>query len=357
MGTQAPRASTRDELLLRVARLPLAARVGANLRTRCRAATDAPRIAVGVSGGPDSTALLLVLAALWRRGGRAPAPTAVTIHHGLRVEADEECASVARLARRLGIPFRRIDVHVPRDRGNIAAAARRERYDALRAAAEAIDAPYVAVAHHAEDRLETMLLAVARGRGLRGCASPRWSRQLGGGVRLLRPLLDVGKVECEALCDACDVGYAVDATNDDPTRGRGHLRRAVLPKYLARWPHAALNASRVVDEAAIAVDLLDRFVDRRFGPDARCEWTRAEFRAVEPEVAAWALRRQALRLACEIADRVPRTVWERAARSACDDSDRPRHFSWGPLRLTITANAVSLLSTAERDPSDLRRRR
>jgi tRNA(Ile)-lysidine synthase len=300
------------------------------------------RIVVGVSGGPDSTALVAVLAGLAKRRRSSPQPIVVCVHHGLREEADEECALVARLARRLGLPFERIDVRPGLRRGNVSANARQDRYAVLRDAAIRHGARLVATGHHAGDRLETMLLGLARGRGLRGLASPRWTRSLGQGVRLVRPLLDVDKEACVALCETLDLVSVDDRSNHDPARARGHLRRAVLPPLLSRYPTLALHASRASDEAAAALRALERLVARRFGPRRQREWERDRFRAADAVLASWALRRAAYAADPNFALLVPRSGWDRAARAARDGSERPRIFRWGRLCCVVRSDVVRL---------------
>lgn len=334
--------ATRSALLRDVSREPLTGLVDANLRERCRVDGGLRRrIVVGASGGPDSTALVLILAALARRREPGPEPIVVCVHHGLRVEADEECAMTARLARRLGLVCERIDVRPAARRGNLSANARDDRYAALKSVAVRVGARAVATAHHADDRLETMLLALARGRGLRGLATPRWTRSLGDGVRLVRPLLDATKDECVGLCERLAIPYASDPSNLDPARARGHLRRSVLPALSARYPGLARHASRTADEAALALRAIDALVLRRFG--AASIWPRSSFVGVERAIAAWALRRAAERLDHDATVEVPRRAWDQAARAATNAASRPREFVWSHrLRCTITERDVRI---------------
>lgn len=334
-----------EELLLRIARSPLAARTAEALARRCGIAPTAGRIVVGVSGGPDSMALLAMLAALHARGGRAPEPVAVTIHHGLRDEADEECALVARFARLLGVACERCDLRLERG-ADLSARARTARYAALAESAGRWQASAVATGHHAEDRLETLLLAIGRGRGLRGVAAPRWSRSLAPGVRLVRPLLETTKAECAALLDACDIAYAEDPSNLDPTRGRGHLRRAVLPHIVARWPHAARNASFAIDEAILARAALERSVARRFGPARTPRWRRERFLGCDVELAAWALRRACFAADPRTAESIGRASWRRAAAAAVDEARSPRVFRWGRLTLRVGADEIAITESS-----------
>ncbi|MBL9118355.1 MAG: tRNA lysidine(34) synthetase TilS [Phycisphaerae bacterium] len=315
-------------------------------------------IVVGCSGGPDSTALAAILAALAqrrRRGSqRVPSPLLVAIHHGLRAEADEECAMVARLARRLGVSAKRIDVRPAQRPGNVAANARDDRYEALAMAAIGCGARAVAVAHHAADRLESLLLGLVRGRGLRAATSPSWRRRLGfpegeasrqPSIHLVRPLLDTTKEECLAFCEQFGLAYAIDPSNADPARSRGHLRRTVMPGLLQRWPGVLGHASHFADEAELALAALERLVRRRMGRSAGgksgsaswpSRWTRDQCRAEDPVIVAWAIRSAAASIAGAIIQRVPRATWTRIARAACGDDPTPKRFLLTPApRATV----------------------
>ncbi|MDZ4830775.1 MAG: tRNA lysidine(34) synthetase TilS [Phycisphaerae bacterium] len=330
-----------SNLLREVSREPLTGLVAANLTARCRVGAAQQPVVVGASGGPDSSALVLVLAALARRRVAGPEPIIVCVHHGLRAEADEECAMTARLARRLGLPFERVDIRPALRPGNLSANARDERYAALRAAAIRNGAALVATAHHADDRLETMLLALARGRGLRGLATPRWGRSLGEGVRLVRPLLNATKQQCVALCERVGVASATDPSNADSSRARGHLRNAVLPALLSRYPGLAKHASSTADEAAIALRALESMAKRRFGEGSR--WKRRDFSGADLTLTAWVFRRAAFRIDAESALLVPRRGWEQMARAAVGDGTRPRTFEWSHrIRGIVTLEHVAL---------------
>ena len=332
------------ELLRELARNPLTVHVRRMLLERCGLAKerspDPVPIVVGCSGGPDSTALAAMLAAIGhraRRGGPSIAPIVVAVHHGLRSAADEECEMVARLARRLGVRFERIDVRPAERTGNLAANARDDRYEALTEVAKRHGARHVVVAHHSGDRLETLLLGIARGRGLRGASQPRWRRRLGRGCVLLRPLLATTKASCVELCERNGLPYAIDPSNQDPTRGRGFLRREVVPAMLRRWPLFEANASRLGDEAGLALAALEATISRCFGPPSQREWRRGSCRAADPLLVAWAIRRAAVAMAPERATRISRDTWDRVGRAACDGKRSPRRFELGERPLGSAA--------------------
>src|SRR5580700_9502733 len=124
-------------------------------------------VLVAVSGGPDSIALLHVLALLRRRLGFGL--FAHGVDHGLRAEAAAELDLTEGFCRSLDVPFSRTRVAVPPG-GNLQARARSVRWEALRAAASRAGADRVATGHHAGDRAETLLMRLLRGTGVNGLA-------------------------------------------------------------------------------------------------------------------------------------------------------------------------------------------
>ncbi len=230
--------------------------------------TSADRIALAVSGGPDSLALLDCVAR-WRkaRGGR-PEAHVLTVDHGLRESSAGEAASVARLAETHGLPARVLVWHGPHPSGDVEAAARAARYRLLIGAAREIGASHLVLAHHCDDQAETFLMRLARGAGVFGLAAMRPLIALDGLV-LARPFLEVPKTRLAATARAAGLSPVEDVMNVDPRFARARLRRAmpvlaeegIDPERIAATARrlagaaAALDlwASRVI-EAAVTVD-------------------------------------------------------------------------------------------------------
>lgn len=158
-------------------------------------------LAVALSGGADSTALLLACARRWPEQ-----VVAIHVHHGLQPAADDFERHNTALCQNLCVPLFvcRVDAHhapgqSPED------AARTARYQAIDAAVRGADGsvrfPSVALAQHADDQVETMLLALSRGAGLPGLAAMP-ARRVRRGVVFHRPLLDVSAASIRAWLQA-----------------------------------------------------------------------------------------------------------------------------------------------------------
>ncbi len=207
---------------------------------------DGARVVVGVSGGPDSLALLHALNQLvpehnWQLH-------AAYLHHGLRPEADDEARFVAEVAAAwgLGCTFERADVRAIAQQPGVALeeAARQARYAFLGRVALRLGAHHVAVGHNADDQAETVLMHLLRGSGLAGLRGMSPSTPLVGfrllalepekrpdmgDLRLVRPLLETPRSEIEAYCQTHGLEPRHDATNTDATFFRNRLRHQIMP--------------------------------------------------------------------------------------------------------------------------------
>lgn len=202
-----------------------------------------------VSGGPDSSALLHVLAGLRSRLGLRLAACAVD--HGLRAEAAGEIELAAALARQLDVP---IDVErVTVDPGgNLQARARAARHAALRDVASRRGARYVATAHTADDRAETVVLRLLRGAGPRGLAvlPPR------DGL-LVRPLVRARRSQIVAHLERHAIATAADPSNRDPRFLRVRVREEVLPLLAELAPRIVASLCDLADDLAPVRDAAD----------------------------------------------------------------------------------------------------
>lgn len=206
-------------------------------------------VALAVSGGRDSTALLAAAAAVRDRLGHPL--RALHVDHGLQPDAARWAEHCRHLATRLAVPIEvlRLERVDARGRG-LEAAARRARYAALAEALGAGEA--LLTAHHQDDQAETVLLALLRASGPRGLAAMPARRRLGAGW-LLRPWLGRPRTELEAYCRARGLEWLEDPDNARLERDRNYLRHRVLPLLAARWPGTAARLARVAALQAEAV--------------------------------------------------------------------------------------------------------
>ena len=211
------------------------------------------RIAVGVSGGADSVALLRFLAALRPQFGWDL--VVCHIHHGLRgAEADRDECFVRALAEQLGLPcaVSRIDAAALalRDHISVEEAGRMARYAFF--AQTAGEGGRIATAHTLDDSIETVLMNLVRGTGLRGlCGIPR----IRGNI--VRPLLDCTRAEVEDYLGTLGQPYCTDSTNltDDYTRNR--IRHDILPRLCALNPNFPGAMARMLPRLAAQQALTD----------------------------------------------------------------------------------------------------
>lgn len=217
--------------------------------------TPALPLAIAYSGGPDSTALLLACAKKW--------PTqvqAIHVHHGLQAAADDFERHCQAFCAQIGVPLlvKRVDARhasgqSPED------AARRARYQAFETIAleEGASPTFrsIALAQHADDQIETLLLALSRGAGLPGLSAmpANWQR---AGIAFYRPLLQVSAAEIRRWLASQGISSVQDPSNDDERFTRNRIRARVLPALEATFPHFRDTMARSTQHAAQAQTLL-----------------------------------------------------------------------------------------------------
>lgn len=198
------------------------------------------RVVVAVSGGGDSMALLHVLGRL--RAELGIELVAHGVDHGLRAEASAELDLAERLAHELGIEFSRSVLAVP-DGGNLQARAREARYGALDAVRERIDARWVATAHHAGDRAETVLMRILRGTSPRGLAVLPAATQ-----QRLRPFIRSPASAIRLHLERHGLAYATDPSNRNPRFLRTRIRHELIPLLEDLTPGATAHLNLLADE-------------------------------------------------------------------------------------------------------------
>ncbi|MCX8520822.1 MAG: tRNA lysidine(34) synthetase TilS [Rhodoferax sp.] len=216
-----------------------------------------PQLPLGVaySGGSDSTALLVQCARRWP--GQV---VALHINHGLQAAAEDFEAHCRRTCMALNVPLRIRAVQAFHRAGQSPeAAARNARYQGLLALAEGGEQqprlPSIALAQHADDQIETLLLALSRGAGIAGLSAMpmAWSR---AGVAFHRPLLRVSGVAIRDWIAAGPIACIQDPSNTDERFTRNRIRARVIPSLRATFPQMLDTWSRSAAHAAQAQSLL-----------------------------------------------------------------------------------------------------
>jgi tRNA(Ile)-lysidine synthase len=213
-------------------------------------------LAVAYSGGADSTALLLACTRRWP--GQV---TAFHVHHGLQAAGDDFARHCQTVCTELGVPLQVQNVdasHAPGESPE--AAARHARYMAFQALAlsykekEAIQT--IAIAQHADDQIETLLLALSRGAGLPGLSAmpTQWQR---GGLTYVRPLLQVSRDDIRVWLEGQGMSFIEDPTNVDERFTRNRIRAQVLPALQRCFPQFRDTFARSCRHAAQAQVLLN----------------------------------------------------------------------------------------------------
>ena len=227
------------------------------------------RIALAVSGGPDSMAMLGLAAAAY-----PDRVIAATVDHGLRVESADEAAMVAACCARLGVTHAKLTIaEAPAASGNRHDWARQERYRLLERWAEGADAAMLCTAHHAEDQAETFLMRAARASGLSGLAAVRARRDGGVGkesaapcdgvatsngarkpIALLRPLLRWRRRELRGIAESLRLPFVDDPSNRDPRFDRTRFRAWLAE---APWLDPIQIGKTAENLAALDADLVE----------------------------------------------------------------------------------------------------
>jgi len=315
---------------------------------QCPALRSASSLALGFSGGLDSTVLLHLLCC-WRDAGLLTARVrALHIHHGLQLAADDWLQHCRRQCQRWDVPLSDQRVQVADTVGrSLEEAARTARYEAflqLLSGGESL-----LLAHHADDQAETVLLHLLRGSGVMGLAAMPIHRDLDGHP-LLRPLLSFSRQEL--LDHACSHGlqWVEDQSNGDRRHDRNFLRHDILPRLAARWPAAVSSLGRSATLAAEAAEVLDAVADRLVGGADGASANRLSLALIAAQPRAQArlllrtwLRRQALSLGAPAPSfQEVERCWQELVAGATGGY-RKLVLAGGRLHLHAYRNALTLL--------------
>lgn len=213
-------------------------------------------LGVAFSGGADSTALLLACVSRWP--GHV---VALHVNHGLQEAANAFEAHCRQVCQQLAVPLRvqTVNAH-PATGQSPEDAARQARYKALCSLANLVDEmpamASIALAQHADDQVETILLAMSRGSGLAGLSGmpAQWQRD---GLEFYRPLLQVSGQELRHWLQAQQTDWVEDPTNTSQQYTRNRIRARLLPALQDALPQFRDTFARTAAHAAQAQELMD----------------------------------------------------------------------------------------------------
>ena len=267
----------------------------------------AKALLIAVSGGPDSTALLLMAAEWAKRRGRTRIEAA-TVDHGLRPESADEAKAVAQLCARLKVGHRVLQWKGAKPATRLQERAREARYRLLVDHAKAIGADALLTAHHADDQAETVLFRLLRGSGVAGLRGMDVMTARDG-VTIARPLMALRKRDLIAFAEARGAPFIDDPSNADPRFARTRLR-ALLARlgeegldaealdklahrageteealaYLTAQVEARLGAEGAIDARALfaaPVAIARRILARRIAEAGGCDLSRIGLEKIE----------------------------------------------------------------------------
>lgn len=291
-------------------------------------------LVVALSGGLDSIVLLHALASL--PAARARGLRAIHVDHGLHADSATWAAHAAHIAGQLDVALTIVSAgEIDRADHGLEAAARRARYRAFAAALR--DGEILALAHHADDQAETVLLKLLRGAGPEGLGGMRRQRAVGRGT-LWRPLLEVSRVHLRAYAAEHGLRWIDDPSNANTRLRRNFLRAEILPRLAPHWPDAVVAIAHSARWSRAAADFIAQ----------QARIALAQLQGVDPATIAW---QRWLELPDALRDPVLR-LWLRSLGFA-----EPAHFQAAELERQLGAAADDATPCVRWEGCELRRYR
>lgn len=297
---------------------------------------ETSRIALAVSGGGDSLALL-DCADRWRRTrSSAPELVVLSVDHGLGKSSKQDAEAVVALARKRGFKAEYLCWRGEKPRGDIEAAARAARYRLLLGATRQAGASHLLLAHHRDDQAETLLMRLARGSGIFGLAAMR-REIVADDVILFRPFLAIPRARLAETIAAAGLTPVVDAMNTDPRFARSRLR-AIMPRLAAEGidpAGLAATAGRLAGAAEAIEAVAGRLIETAIDVDdlGIASFDAAEFASAPKEIRLRALARLLLAIG---GDQFP----PRFERLAALADDIERHDGRAGLKRTLAGSVI-----------------
>ena len=220
------------------------------------------RILIGVSGGPDSVALLYLLNSLKKE-------FKLTLHighldHMLRRVSGNDAEFVKKLADKLKIPItcKAVEISSMHQKGSLEELARKERLKFLVSLAKKIGADSIALGHNLDDQAETVLMRILRGTGLYGLGGILPKRKING-VYFVRPLLETQRKDIQAYLSARSISARTDASNFEEKYFRNKIRHKLIP-FLEKFFNRSIKVSlaRLAQSSSLDYDFLEGAAER-----------------------------------------------------------------------------------------------
>ena len=219
------------------------------------------QIYVAYSGGVDSQALLHTLACIKADGYLQANLRAIHVHHGLSAYADNWLEFTKQQAFTFGVEYQGVQVNVQeKPQQSLEALARDARYQAFKEYSD--ENAVIVTAHHQDDQLETLLLALKRGSGISGLGAMSEVRKFNAGRLIARPFLNVSRAEIERYASDKKLEWIEDESNADERFDRNFLRHQVIPLLQQRWPHILESVSRSTRHLREGQQLLEQTAEQ-----------------------------------------------------------------------------------------------
>lgn len=313
------------------------------------------RTLVACSGGADSIALMAVLASVH------PLPVIGHVLHDVRNDGSAELDRdvVKQLASKFGCEYFETPVKVMEQTGNLEDNARTARYQALCNMADESNLKYIVSGHHADDQLETVLMRLMRGTGVRGLGGVLPARVVGNQT-LVRPMLDITREEIESFCIEHTLEWREDATNQDIGYLRNRIRRDVIPVLRTIEPQigsraAGLSASsrsmsfaftKLVEDL---FEMNDKFTESDWNWDR--EFLRAQPDAVLVELVFSFARRC---LWAKGIDSINQRSLDMFVQGVKSRDTEPRSYRVGPMVILVRARRVWMTKPSSNGDEELK---